>query len=202
MTIVGMAIWKYRKKNNLSQAEFGKKVGVNKQTVSRWEKGQLNPGTEKLFEIAQVVGVPFENLVENVDAQETAELLIFKEKYSYDVGLNRLFSNIHDFDSLCYFLDVLTAVRSLAKPGVSFLATIAEYSIYPFDNQHEEGQAVLDLDFDSETVSFNMIDGPFVINKERIYSVLPYSTFHNEVYAINILLKDKSTSFLQVVFLL
>lgn len=33
MTIVGMAIWKYRKKNNLSQAEFGKKVGVNKRLV-------------------------------------------------------------------------------------------------------------------------------------------------------------------------
>lgn len=38
---IGQLISEYREKNNLTQSKFGKLVGVNKQTVSKWESGQV-----------------------------------------------------------------------------------------------------------------------------------------------------------------
>ncbi len=46
-----------RKKNGLSQAEFGGKVGVSNRAVSKWEKGESMPSTDTLLTIATVFGV-------------------------------------------------------------------------------------------------------------------------------------------------
>ena len=38
----------------LTQAEFGERIGVDKMTVSRWERGVLRPGDESLAAIAEL----------------------------------------------------------------------------------------------------------------------------------------------------
>ena len=38
----------------LTQAEFGERIGVDKMTVSRWERGALRPGDESLAAIAEL----------------------------------------------------------------------------------------------------------------------------------------------------
>lgn len=39
MLLIGARIQEYRKKAGLSQEEFAEKVGVSRQAVSKWERG-------------------------------------------------------------------------------------------------------------------------------------------------------------------
>jgi len=56
-------IYKYRKEHgNMSQEEFGQKVGVNRAAVSKWEKGQVKEMKGKtILNICRLVGcTPYE----------------------------------------------------------------------------------------------------------------------------------------------
>ncbi len=54
-----------RKKNKLSQAELGKKVGVSNRAVSKWETGESFPSTDTLLSIATVFGVTLDFFLKN-----------------------------------------------------------------------------------------------------------------------------------------
>jgi Helix-turn-helix len=38
----------------LTQSDFGKRIGVNKLTVSRWERGELRPGAKSIARVRQL----------------------------------------------------------------------------------------------------------------------------------------------------
>lgn len=46
-----------RKKKMLSQLELGRKIGVTKQMIGQYESGEATPGKEKLYLIAEALGV-------------------------------------------------------------------------------------------------------------------------------------------------
>ena len=54
-----------RKKEGLSQEELGEKLGVTRQTVSKWELGQSKPDTDKLMEISKLLNVDFNVLADD-----------------------------------------------------------------------------------------------------------------------------------------
>ena len=58
-----------RKKNKLSQAELGKKVGVSNRAVSKWETGESFPSTDTLLSIATVFGVTLDFFLKNDEKQ-------------------------------------------------------------------------------------------------------------------------------------
>lgn len=62
--MLGENIRRERKKLNLSQQDLGKKLGVNKQTVSNWENGYRIPPTETLNEIANTFNVSVDSLLD------------------------------------------------------------------------------------------------------------------------------------------
>lgn len=51
-----------RKKKGLTQTQVGKGIGVTKQTVSRWEKGDRIPSYRYFLEWAHILNVPLEQL--------------------------------------------------------------------------------------------------------------------------------------------
>ena len=52
-------IYNYRRERNLSQEEFGQKVGVNRAAVSKWEKGHVKEIKGKtILSICRLIGVP------------------------------------------------------------------------------------------------------------------------------------------------
>lgn len=97
---IGPLIKAYRTKNNLTQAAFGKIVGVNKQTISKWENG-VQPSTKKLFEITQAINIPISSILKDDIQDEEDSPFIYAHKAKYDVGLNSVFRYVHDFMSLC-----------------------------------------------------------------------------------------------------
>ena len=62
---LGEKILNYRKKLGLSQEELGDKVGVSRQTVSKWEIGQTIPELEKMILLAKEFGTTIDKLVKD-----------------------------------------------------------------------------------------------------------------------------------------
>ena len=66
---LGEKILEYRKKLGLSQEALGEKVGVSRQTVSKWEIGQTIPELEKIILLAKEFGTTIDELVQDEENQ-------------------------------------------------------------------------------------------------------------------------------------
>ena len=55
----------YRKQAGLSQEQLGERVGVSRQTVSKWEQGLTTPELDKLIALSRVFDVSIDRLVDN-----------------------------------------------------------------------------------------------------------------------------------------
>lgn len=69
---IGENIKKYR--GAIKQADFAEKLGVSTVTVSRWENGANIPNSEMLQNIAQVLDIPVEKLLEEQHKPQIKEL--------------------------------------------------------------------------------------------------------------------------------
>ena len=65
-----------RKKNGWSQEELAEKLGVSRQSVSKWESAQAVPDLKKILQLSELFGVTTDYLVkdelEEAPAQEVA----------------------------------------------------------------------------------------------------------------------------------
>lgn len=52
---IDISILKYRKEKRISQADFGRLVGVKQATVSNWESRKVNPSGKNLERIRELV---------------------------------------------------------------------------------------------------------------------------------------------------
>ena len=59
---VGEKIREYRKKNNMTQKELGKKIGVKNNTISAYERGAISPEQDMLFELSKVFNISISDL--------------------------------------------------------------------------------------------------------------------------------------------
>lgn len=60
-----------RKSRGWSQEELGDKLGVTRQTVSKWELGTTTPEMEKLAQMSELFGVSIDELVKGGEYNET-----------------------------------------------------------------------------------------------------------------------------------
>jgi transcriptional regulator with XRE-family HTH domain len=58
-----------RKRKNLSQAETGKKIGINGDAYGRYERGEVRPTIEMAVKIAQALDVSLDYLTGNSDIE-------------------------------------------------------------------------------------------------------------------------------------
>ena len=63
----------YRKKHRLSQEELAEKIGVSRQAVSKWERGEASPDTDNLIMLAQIYGVTLDELIKGNKSQPSAD---------------------------------------------------------------------------------------------------------------------------------
>lgn len=62
---LGKKIAELRKKNNLSQEEIAEKVGVARQTISKWEIGDTTPDINQVKIISKIFNISIDELVDN-----------------------------------------------------------------------------------------------------------------------------------------
>ena len=62
---IGNKISELRKKNNLSQEALAEKIGVTRQTISKWELGETSPDIKQAKELSKVFNVSLDELTDN-----------------------------------------------------------------------------------------------------------------------------------------
>ena len=58
-------LYDYRKQSGLSQEELAEKLGISRQSVSKWERAESCPDTDNLIELAKIYNVSLDELVHN-----------------------------------------------------------------------------------------------------------------------------------------
>ncbi len=56
--------------SEMTQAELGERVGVTRQTIAAIEQGKYSPSLETAFRIADVFGVPLDQVFSWAEAQD------------------------------------------------------------------------------------------------------------------------------------
>ena len=61
----GKKIQELRKKNNLSQEDLAEKLGVARQTISKWELGETSPDLKQSHELSKIFNISLDELTNN-----------------------------------------------------------------------------------------------------------------------------------------
>lgn len=75
---IGNKMLELRKKNNLSQEQLAEKMGVARQTISKWELGETSPDLEQSKQLSQIFNVSLDDLTNN----EIRNVLITKVSHT------------------------------------------------------------------------------------------------------------------------
>lgn len=62
---LGKKILEFRKRNGLSQEQFGEKLDVTRQTISNWELGETQPNPEQLKLLSKELNISIDELLDN-----------------------------------------------------------------------------------------------------------------------------------------
>ena len=62
---IGKKIMELRKKNSLSQEELAEKIGVARQTISKWELGETSPDLKQSKELSKIFNISLDELTDN-----------------------------------------------------------------------------------------------------------------------------------------
>ena len=81
---------KLRKDNNMSQEDLADKLGVSRQSVSKWESGQAYPEMDKVLQLCKLFNLDINDLL-NEDINEVKEKKESNNKY------NKYFDDFLDF---------------------------------------------------------------------------------------------------------
>ena len=65
--LVAEKIMEFRQKNNLTQGEFGKLLGISAQAISKWEREICYPDITILPDLARVLGCSVNDFFEECD---------------------------------------------------------------------------------------------------------------------------------------
>lgn len=105
---IGEKILELRKKNNLSQEELAEKVGVARQTISKWELGETSPDIKQAKELSKIFKVSLDELVNN-DIKN-----ILEEKVSNTEKLAGIIIKILKFMGIAFIVMLVIDVLALA----------------------------------------------------------------------------------------
>ena len=97
---------KIRKENNLSQEQLAEKLGVSRQSVSKWEAGQAYPEMDKVLQICKLFDLNMDELF-NQDVKEVNEV---KESKA---NVNRFIDDFLDF--ITKTIDMFSSLRFREK---------------------------------------------------------------------------------------
>lgn len=68
---LGVKLADLRKRNGYSQEAIAEKMGVSRQAVSKWERGESTPDTDTLIELSRLYSVSLDELVGNTADTQT-----------------------------------------------------------------------------------------------------------------------------------
>lgn len=114
---LGIKLQEIRKQNKLSQEALAEKLGVSRQAISKWERGESAPDTENLIALSRIYGVSIDELLGNnsqplkedlyeepvtemkpqYDVPQTERKLSFKERRAIEKAKPPLYPKLKSF---------------------------------------------------------------------------------------------------------
>ena len=77
---IGSKILELRKQKNITQEELADKVGVSRQTISKWELGETSPDLKEAKELSKIFNVSIDELADNDNKELLASKVSNTEK--------------------------------------------------------------------------------------------------------------------------
>ncbi len=65
----GARLAELRKRRGYSQEALAEKLGLSRQAISKWERGESSPDTDTLIELARLYGVSLDELIDHTPAE-------------------------------------------------------------------------------------------------------------------------------------
>ena len=122
-----------RKRDKITQEELADKLGVSRQSVSKWETGEAYPETDKLVSLCDIVGVSLDGLMRT---DLSAEQVYKEEQKSYSSD------NVSFAAQMDKFSRATAAGVFLILIGVAVCVALAGYSLM-LTEKYSEFVAVL-----------------------------------------------------------
>lgn len=76
---LGNNILNYRKKENLSQEDLARKVGVTRQTISKWELNETSPDLKQSIKLAKIFNISLDELTNNIKENKKEKITSIKK---------------------------------------------------------------------------------------------------------------------------
>ena len=122
-TQIAERLQKIRKEHGYSQEQLADELGVSRQAVSKWERGEASPDTDNLIALARLYNISVDNLLFDSPAEQTgqtqilpAETVEVKVTRRYHNGVTGLVAGLTVFLSLIAYI-IMGSVWGLWHPG-------------------------------------------------------------------------------------
>lgn len=84
-TTLGERITHFRTMRHMTQAQLSDRVGVSRQAISKWERGEANPDLYNVQSLARALGVRIDDLINGIEKKEpTYENRQFRQEPKQD----------------------------------------------------------------------------------------------------------------------
>ena len=113
-----------RKQNGYSQEQLADKIGIARQTVSKWENGQAVPELNGLISLSELYGVTIDRIVKDddecnillckgadFDINNAVSFLVSAKKNTYPINENKVQSSRMKSRDFCYAENLLVKKR-------------------------------------------------------------------------------------------
>ena len=124
MNTLGNNIANYRKQQSLSQEDLAKKLGVSRQSISKWERNEANPDLYNMEMLSKVLHVSMDELVGNEMAENT------KAKQSIYTLIDQKLSNAKNEVEYNVLIKRITLYTGLFLFGSILLALFGFYGFF------------------------------------------------------------------------
>lgn len=84
---VANRLFEYRKKSGFSQEELGEKIGVSRQAISKWERGESSPDTDNLIALSKIYNITIDELINGKAENEAPQGINTENGDKVDIGL-------------------------------------------------------------------------------------------------------------------
>ena len=177
-------IKQYRKANHLTQAEFGSRFGVSKQTVSNWENKDGIISRDHIFKLKEFFGISYEEIYQSTDLS-SRNIKTHKED-TFCLGLKSMYSFIKDKYTLHKFLRLFNSVAMHNNSPLSYKGFLI------YDDNFRKDMYSYDIRIKSFRLRKNEIEITTEHNKHVIYidEIISFKTTelpYNDIFLITII---------------
>ena len=171
---------KLRKESGLSQEEFGYKINVSRQAVSKWESEQSKPDVDKIAQISKLFNVSTDYLlnddIEELNSEQKTEtkpkkrkrlilkilgviLLIYMISVIYKIiGLTVLYNIANSFSEKNYWMNISYEVHQLYSNTHSYIENDIEKTNNTYLNEFRASDKEIDADTPINSITYLDLD--------------------------------------------